>query len=454
MFKIRNPFQTQHFMKSVFTKFLLMFLWAIFASPIFAKDIPKRPNIIVLFADDLGYGDLSCYGHPIIKTPHLDAMARDGLRLTSFYVAPWCVPSRSQLMLGKYSARTPLGGTSVGGSGGISDDETTLPQSLKKAGYKTGMIGKWHLGYQKAKFLPTGKGFDYWFGLPYSNDMMRPWVQTDVPLWLYENDQKIEHPVDQNTLTTRYTARAVEFIRNHKSSPFFLYLAYAMPHLPLKTRDDFRGKSRAGLYGDVIQTLDWSVGEILKTINDEALAENTLILFTSDNGPWLNLPARMLQKGNLPWHAGSPGLLRGAKGTTYEGGVRTPCILKWAGQIPAGRQSSQIVSSLDFYRTFVSIAGAPMPETQSDSYDLTAFLLGKTERSPRNSFFYFHGKRLDGIRAGEWKLRYKDGVELFHLGFDPSERYNRASDHPELVADLTERLETMAVATNARRTWE
>lgn len=438
---------------NVFRNFVSAFFIFVVAFQISAE-VSQKPNFIVLFADDLGYGDLGCYGHPNIKTPHLDKMAQDGIRLTSFYVAPWCVPSRSQLMLGRYSVRTPLGGTSVGGKGGIPDDEVTLPQSLKMAGYKTGMIGKWHLGYENAKYLPTGKGFDYWFGLPYSNDMIRPWVQTDVPLWLYENEKKIEHPVDQNSLTTRYTERASSFIRDHKGDPFFLYLAYAMPHLPLKTRSDFRGKSHAGLYGDVIQTLDWSVGEILKTIKEEGLEENTLIIFTSDNGPWLNLPKRMLQKGNLPWHAGSPGPLRGAKGTTYEGGVRTPCIIKWKGQIPSHRESAQIVSSLDFYRTFVSLSGASMPETQSDSYDLTPFLFGKTARSPRSSFFYFHGGRLDGLRSGSWKIRYKDGLELFHLNLDPSERYNRANEHPELVAKLTDRLEMMAMKTGARRTWK
>lgn len=419
-----------------------------------ADDQPSdRPNFVILFADDLGYGDLQCYGHPTIKTPNLDAMADDGLRLTSFYVAPWCVPSRSQLMLGRYSARTQLGRTGSGGNGGIPDTETTLPQSLKKAGYTTGMVGKWHLGYQQEKYLPVGKGFDYWFGLPYSNDMRRPWVNTDVPLWLYENTKKVEHPVTQETLTTRYTAKAKAFITEHRDEPFFLYLAYAMPHLPVRTRDDFRGKSRAGLYGDVIQTIDWSVGEILETLAEHHLDDNTLVVFTSDNGPWLNLPARMLQDGNRPWHTGSPGPLRGAKGTTYEGGVRTPCIIKWPNRIQAGGTSAEIVSSMDFYRTFVSLAGGGMPSLTSDSHDLTPFLLGKTDRSPRSAFYYFHGRRLDGLRAGDWKIRYKDGIELFNLELDPAERYNRAEELPDIVAALTERLNTMAQATGAQKTW-
>ena len=412
-----------------------------------------QPNLIVLFADDLGYGDLGCYGHPTIQTPQLDQMAQEGLRLTSFYVAPWCVPSRSQLMLGRYSARTKLGRTGSGGAGSIPENEVTLPQSLKAAGYRTGMIGKWHLGYQQDKYLPVGKGFDYWYGLPYSNDMKRPWVNTEVPLWLYENTEKIEHPVVQETLTTRYTEKAIDFIKQSDEQPFFLYLAYAMPHLPVRTRDDFRNKSRAGLYGDVIQTIDWSVGRVLESVKQQGLDRNTLIVFTSDNGPWLNLPARMLQDGNKPWHAGSPGLLRGAKGTTYEGGVRTPCIIRWPDKIVPGRRSAEIVSSLDLYQTFVALAQGTMPPLVTDSLDLRPFLFGHTQESPRQEFFYFHGSRLDGLRSGPWKLRYQDGLELFHLDLDPSERFNRASDHPEIVKRLTARMEDMATAVQAKRTW-
>ncbi len=432
---------------------LLLILLSTFGS-LAAADTPvERPNIVLLFADDMGYGDLGCYGNPVIETPHLDGLAQDGLRLTSFYVAPWCVPSRSQLMLGRYSVRTRLGRTGSGGDGGIPDDEVTIAQTLKAAGYQTGMVGKWHLGYQQDKYLPVGKGFDYWYGLPYSNDMRRPWVNTDVPLWLYENTTRIEHPVTQETLTTRYTDRAIRFIRQHRENPFFLYLAYAMPHLPVRTKDEFRGQSRAGLYGDVIQTIDWSVGQILASLEKYGVADNTLVVFTSDNGPWLNLPARMLQDGNLPWHAGSPGLLRGSKGTTYEGGVRTPCLVRWPGHIPAGSRSAEMVSSLDFYRTFARIAGAEMPDRLSDSHDLTPFLTGMTDRSPRKEFYYFHGSRLDGLRSGPWKIRYQDGLELFNLDLDPSERYNRAEEKPDLVKQLTERLEQMAASTAARKTW-
>ncbi len=277
------------------------------------------PNIVLLFADDLGYGDLGVNGNPTIRTENIDRMAAQGLRMTSFYSAPSCVPARTQLLLGRYPSRVALGGTGAGGSGGIPDDETTLAQALRTVGYRTAMAGKWHLGYAREEYLPTGRGFGQWFGLPYSNDMQPPWVKTDVPLWLYRDAQRIEHPVDQDRLTARYTQNAVEFIERQDSTPFFLYLAYSMPHLPLHTADNFRGRSRGGLYGDVIETIDWSVGEIMRTLYETRKITDSIVVFTSDNGPWLNLPPRMLAGGVEPWHAGSPGPFRGAKHTTYEG---------------------------------------------------------------------------------------------------------------------------------------
>src|SRR5687768_12640653 len=227
-----------------------------------------RPNVVLIFADDLGYGDIGCFGHPTIRTPNIDGIAARGVRLTSFYSAPSCVPARTQLMLGKYSGRMNLGSVGPGGVGGIPDAELTLPEALKGAGYETGMIGKWHLGNAQEKYLPTGQGFDSWFGLPYSNDMVKPWVQTDVPLWLYEGPKKVEHPVNHDTLLARYAQRAVEFVRKKRSVPFFLYLAPAMVHLPLAASPGFRGKSRAGLYGDALEELDWSVGEVLKAVRE------------------------------------------------------------------------------------------------------------------------------------------------------------------------------------------
>ena len=401
-----------------------------------------KPNIVLLFTDDVGYGDLSCQGNPLINTPRLDRMAQEGIRLTSFYSAPSCVPARMQLMLGRYPSRVQLGRTGSGGDGGIPDDQVTLPQALKAAGYTTGMIGKWHLGYQQDKYLPVGRGFDYWYGLPYSNDMQPPWVKTEVPLWLYENTERIEYPVNQDTLTTRYTERAVRFIKDNRDGPFFLYLAYAMAHLPLHTREDFQGKSRAGLYGDVIQCIDWSAGRVLDTLAELGLEENTIVIFTSDNGPWLNLPERMLAGGVEPWHVGSPGHLAGAKGSTLEGGPRVPCIVRWPGQIPGGRVSGEMAATLDLYTTLVKAAGGTLPDYALDGHDLMPFLRGEVDKSPRVDFFYHKGSRPpEAVRVGPWKLREVDGTTLYNLDLDPSERFNRADEFPEKVAELRKRME-------------
>jgi arylsulfatase A-like enzyme len=342
-----------------------------------------------------------------------------------------------------------LGGSGPGGKGGIPDEEVTLPEALKGAGYETAMIGKWHLGNAEEKYLPTGQGFDSWLGLPYSNDMVKPWVQTDVPLWLYENTRKVEHPVNHDTLLARYTERAAEFVRKKRTAPFFLYLAPAMVHLPLAAGTKFRGKSRAGLYGDAVAELDWSVGEVIKAVRESGKEQTTLVVFTSDNGPWINLPPRMLQAGNLPWHVGSAGALRESKGSTYEGGVRVPAIVYWPQKIEGGRSSAEIASTLDLYATLVRLGTGTVAKHRIDGHDLTDFLTGKTRESPRKDFFYFNGRQLHGIRAGAWKLRLNDEVELFNLDLDPSERYNRAAEHPEIVAELKQRVAHMATETNA-----
>ena len=420
----------------------LLLTFLIFAAFLAPGPCPAAPNIVLLFADDMGYGDLGVNGNPTIRTENLDRLAAQGLRMTSFYSAPSCVPARTQLLLGRYPSRVALGGTSAGGSGGIPDGETTLAQALRAVGYRTAMVGKWHLGYAQKKYLPTGRGFDQWFGLPYSNDMQPPWVRTDVPLWLYRNAERIEHPVDQDRLTVRYTENAADFISRQGAAPFFLYLAYSMPHLPLHTADGFRGRSRAGLYGDVIETIDWSVGEIARALYEARKTADTIVIFTSDNGPWLNLPPRMLAGGVEPWHAGSPGPFRGAKHTTYEGGVRVPMLVRWPGKIPAGGVSAEMASTLDLYSTLAQAGGAADPER--DGYDLMPLWTGAARKSPRNEFVYHRGRQIQGIRAGNWKLRTADGDELFDLEIDPSERYNRAQDFPQIVADLKARLQRYA----------
>ena len=407
---------------------------------------PSKPNVVILFTDDMGYGDLACYGHPSIKTPNIDRLADDGIRLTSFVTGSWCVPSRTQLMTGRYMPRVKFNGnTGSDGLGGLPDSEWTMAEALKDAGYKTHMVGKWHLGYKQKKFLPVNQGFDTWFGLPYSNDYMKPWVQTDEPLALYRGETMVEHPFDQNPLTTRYTKEAVQLIeRSGSTQPFLLYLAYAMPHLPLAVSDERRGLSSAGFYGDVIEEVDWSVGEVLQALEEKGIAENTLVFFASDNGPWVDMPSRMQQAGNELWHAGSAGPLRGSKGDTYEGGPRVPAMLRWPGKIASGQISDGFVGMPDIYRTILSVAGAKLPNHTLDGDDLIPFLTGKINSAPRQEYFYFR-RGLEALRSGDWKLRTATGeLELFDMATDPFERINRASDHPEKVKALLSRMHEMA----------
>ncbi len=428
-----------------------------------AADRQNRPNFILVFADDLGYGDLSCYGHPTIRTPNLDRMAQEGMRLTSFYAAASvCSPSRAGLLTGRYPVRCGQpGNLGPGSTGGLPLSEVILPAALKPLGYRTMAIGKWHLGHTP-DYVPTARGFDSFYGLPYSNDMIPPWVKTDRPLHLYRDTESIESPVQQETLTERYTEEAVKFIRRSRGSRFFLYLPHSMPHLPVSTSRRFRGRSRAGLYGDVIETLDWSMGRILATLKQEHLDRRTMVIFTSDNGPWLNLPARMLQQGNERWHAGSKGLLRGHKGNTYEGGLRVPGIVRWPGRIPPGQISEDIAATMDLYTTIVQAAGADLPADRTlDGKDLMPFLAGKAP-SPRQEFYYFRGSNLEAVREGKWKLRLSRSMrddlekddpltpELFDLDFDPAEQYNLADREPDLVARLENKLREFAAELSAK----
>lgn len=411
-----------------------------------------RPNIVIMLADDMGYGDASCYGHPLIRTPHIDKLASEGMRLTSFVTGSWCVPSRTQLMTGRYMPRVKFGGsTGSDGKGGLPDSELTLAEGLKAAGYATHMVGKWHLGYKEKRFLPVNQGFDTWFGLPYSNDYMKPWVQTDEPLGLYRGEEMVEHPFDQDTLTTRYTEEAVSLIeQSDKEAPFFLYLAYAMPHLPLAVSDERRGKSAGGLYGDVIEEIDWSVGQVLDALEKKAVSDDTIVVFVSDNGPWIEMPPRMLQAGNEKWHAGTAGLLRGSKASTYEGGPRVPAIIRWPAKIAAGRVNPDLVAMPDIYRTMLALGGAELPDLKLDGYDLTAFLSGNDETSPRSEYYYFM-RGLEAVRSGDWKLRTKSGEpELFNLVTDPSERLNRAAGFPEKVSELRLMMKRMAEETGTK----
>lgn len=419
---------------------------------------PGPPNIVLLFADDLGYGDLSSYGHPTIQTPRLDRMAQEGIKLTAFYVAAAaCTPSRAALLTGRYPIRSGL--VQVLGpdaAHGLPDAEVTLAEALKTQGYRTAAIGKWHLGAREG-FFPTEHGFDAYFGLLYSNDMMPPWVQTQRPLELWRDTTPIEYPVDQTTLTKRYTDEAVDFIRAANDAPFFLYLAHSMPHVPLSRSDDFVGHSKGGLYGDVVEEIDWSAGHILDALEQEGLIDNTLVIFTSDNGPWSEMPDRMFREDKIkPWDAGTTGPLRGTKHTTYEGGQRVPFIASWPGRIPPGQISAELATTMDLYTTLLHLAGADVPHDRPvDGKDIMALLEGQAA-SPHDHFFYFRNERLEAVRDAVWKLRLLQTdpaqpatPELFNLSFDPYERFNVAETHPDVVERLRAEMTALAEETGA-----
>lgn len=434
-----------------------------------SRGAKTKPNIVIIMADDMGYGDLSSYGHPVIKTPNIDKLAHEGMRLTSFYAAAAaCTQARAGLVTGRHAIRSGMHTVLFPDSEiGMPEDELTIAEALKEQGYQTGMVGKWHLGDRKP-FLPTDNGFDKYFGLLYSNDMISPWVILDPelpPLRFNRDDKPAGLVEDQSVLTPLYTAEAIEQIENmDKELPFFLYVAYAMPHLPVSVPEGFSNSSRAGLYGDVIETIDWSVSQILKALQDNGLDENTLVVFTSDNGPWLNLPDRMLADGVQRWHAGSKGLLRGAKASTYEGGMRVPGIIWWPGKIASNQTSAEPVSGLDIYATVLSVAGASMPTDRPvDGSDLTDFLSGKTTKSPSQSFFYYNETKLEAVREGRWKLRISRmldtnqeipanlpaTIELYDLEQDPAEQFNRAEEEQEVVKHLTKKLHDFAKETGA-----
>ena len=410
----------------------------------------ENPNVVLIFTDDQGYQDLGCFGSPNIKTPNVDRMAEEGMKFTDFYVAaPVCSPSRAALLTGCYPIRTGVTGVLFPGhKNGLIHEKKTLAEILKDCGYATACIGKWHLGTgaravgglpDHAEFMPTRRGFDFYYGIPYSNDMH--------PTPLIRNLETLEEPAKQATLTKRYTEQAVRFIRENKDRPFFLYLPHTMPHVPLAASERFRGKSERGLYGDVIEELDWSTGEILKTLRDLGLDEKTLVIYTSDNGPWLG-------KGK---HGGSAKPLRDGKFHTWEGGFRMPCVMRWPGRIPAGKVCKEMALSMDLAPTIAALAGADLPE----DYDMDgASILPLMEdrsgaKTPHEAFFYYRGKRLEAVRAGKWKLILYQGaqkgqpkkpLQLYDLRADISESRNLADDHPDVVNRLT----ALAVAGHKR----
>jgi arylsulfatase len=436
----------------------------------------RPPNIVVIFMDDLGYGDLGCYGAVDFRTPNIDRLAAEGMRFTNFLAAqPVCSASRAALLSGCYPNRIGISGALYPGAPyGIAKEETLLPEMLKAKGYATGIFGKWHLG-DTAGYLPLSHGFDEYMGLPYSNDMWP--VEYDgtrsktgsrflwyPPLPLLRGDKVVDTVFtleQQAALTGMLTDEAIRFIRKNAKKPFLAYVPYPMPHVPINATKDFLGRSRQGLYGDMIQEVDHHVGRILQCLKDQGLDDNTLVVFTSDNGPWANF-------GN---HAGSTGGLREGKGTTYEGGVRVPCIVRWKGVIPAGMVANQLASAIDILPTVAALTESPLPERRIDGVDFSEVLRGNMDLHPRKTFYYYYRTNsLEAVRIDNWKLVFahpsrsyegqvpgRDGVPglapetvpmpkaLYDLRRDPGERYDVQGQHPEMV----KRLE--ALAEEARR---
>ncbi len=393
-----------------------------------------KPNFVLILCDDLGYGDIGPFGSKLNRTPNLDRMAREGMRLTSFYANPVCTPSRAQFMTGCYAKRVSLANVLFPVSPtGLSTNEHTVAKLLKKEGYATMCIGKWHLGDQP-DFLPTRHGFERYFGLPYSNDMGRP------PLPLLQDETVIEAPVVQDTLTERYTEEAVKFITKNKAKPFFLYLPHTAVHDPLFSGKNFRGKSNNGPYGDWVEEVDWSVGKILDTLRELGLASNTLVLFTSDNGPWS-------PDGK---NGGTAHPLRDSKFSTWEGGVRVPTIAWWPDHIPGASECAAALANIDVLPTFVKLAGGQAPADRAiDGRDISPQLLGQSRESPHEALFYFAGESIKAVRSGPWKLdlvqapsnRRKNppvatGPQLYNLETDIGETTDVAAAHPEIVKRL------------------
>ncbi len=454
-------------------KFTLLLLFTLTATcGAFAKT-PKQPNIILIFTDDQGYQDLGCFGSKTIKTPHLDRMAKEGLMLTSFYAQPVCGVSRAALMTGSYPIRVAEPNNIKQLHTVPHPEEITIAETLQEAGYATALIGKWHLaGNPKepnnaydSELMPNAQGFDYFYGTPRFNGFTVYVEDTPVRSRIYRNEEVVVEAVESwDHITQDYTREALQWIDKNQDQPFFIYLAHNLPHVPVGASEGFKGKSEYGPYGDTIEEIDWSSGQILAKLKELNLDENTLVVFTSYNGPWIE-PTRFsngrgTDKPFIPLdHSGSALPLRGLKMSAWDGGSRVPFIARWPGKIPAGTQSDQLLATLDLFPTFAGIAGAKLPDRTLDWHDATDFLFGETKSSPRQDYFYYSGCLLTGVRSGDWKLvlprpsnpsgtgwwgrmiEAVPEVHLFDLKRDLAEANNVASVHPEIVESLMKRIE-------------
>lgn len=459
--------------------FVLVFFLSLSDSPQASGEQPTKPNILIFFVDDMGYADVGCFGAQDIRTPHLDRLAREGTRFTSFYVSqPVCTASRASLLTGCYANRVGLeGALNHTSREGIHPDEVLLSEFCQAQGYKTGCFGKWHLG-TKPMFLPTRHGFDDYLGIPYSNDNTKyhPVLADSMPpLPLYDGEKIVAEDPDQTQFTKMFTERAVRFIDQHAEQPFLLYIPHVMPHVPIFASDKFRGKSERGLYGDVVEELDWSLGEIMKALSKHKLDDKTLVVFASDNGPFLSYGE----------HAGSAAPLREGKLTTFEGGVRVPCIMRWPGVIAANRTCDEVCATMDLVPTVAKLIGAQLPERKLDGRDIGPLLRDPAAKSPHEVLYFYAGRELQALRSGQWKLHLphayltvaaepgrggkpsnwgklepksitQSGLEgiasrhgyrveqielaLYDLSQDPGEKHNIAAEHPEVV----QRLQTLA----------
>lgn len=438
--------QTQLVMKNFSQPYLIVLLLisCVFIHPNHAQtnNSAVPPNIVFVFADDMGYGDLGCYGTTDIETPNIDRIAQNGIKFTEFYsVSPVCSPSRYGLMTGRYPVRDGIqGGVFFPESWtGMDTSEVTMAQLLRQQGYATGIIGKWHLGHRQ-RYLPTQRGFDYYFGIPYSNDM-------EAVVYL-RNNEVVNQDVDQHQNVQTYTEEALQFIDVHQQEPFFLYLPHSMPHVPIYASSEFEGTSERGLYGDVIQEIDASVGQIVAKLQALGLEDNTLIVVTSDNGPWLTMAE----------HGGSSGMLRSGKQTTFEGGMRVPCVLQWPARVKADRVVDGMHNMMDWFPTFADLSGASVPSDRPiDGEDISAVLLGKGKRQAQDLAYYSQRTaEIGAYRSGDWKLKLPmerpyngrygyagepaHGLLLFNLKNDPGEENNLAEQQPKKVQELQQKI--------------